>query len=72
MEEPGKASVQPALRATEKKPRAVRKPRLEKPADDQGEAPEPKAPVKPSAANTETAAASSEPKVVSLDKFRKK
>jgi hypothetical protein len=71
-EEPGKAPVQPALRATEKKPRAVRKPRLEKPADDQGEAPEPKAPVKAPAANTGTTAAASEPKVVSLDKFRKK
>jgi uncharacterized protein len=71
-DEPGKAPVQPALRTTEKKPRAVRKPRLEKPADDQGEAPEPKAPVKAPAANTGTTAAASEPKVVSLDKFRKK
>jgi uncharacterized protein len=71
-EEPGKAPVQPALRTTEKKPRAARKPRLEKPADDQGEASGPKAPAKPPAANTETAAAASEPKVVSLDKFRKK
>jgi uncharacterized protein len=71
-EEPAKTPVQPALRATEKKPRAVRKPRLEKPADDQGEAPEPKAPIKAPAANTGTAAAASEPKVVSLDKFRKK
>jgi uncharacterized protein len=72
-EGPAKVPVQPALRSTEKKPRAVRKPRLEKPADDQGEAPEPKAPIKaPSAANSGTAAASSEPKVVSLDKFRKK
>jgi hypothetical protein len=67
-----KGPVRPALRTAEKKPRAVRKPRLEKPADDQGEASEPKAPAKPSAANADTSAASSEPKVVSLDKFRKK
>jgi hypothetical protein len=72
VEEPGKAPVQPALRSTEKKPRAVRKPRLEKPADDQGEAPEPKTPAKPTAANAEIGAVASEPKVVSLDKFRKK
>ena len=67
-----KGPVRSALRTAEKKPRTVRKPRLEKPADDQGEASEPKAPAKPSAANAETGPASSEPKVVSLDKFRKK
>jgi uncharacterized protein len=66
------APVQPALRSTEKKPRAVRKPRSDKPADDQAEKPQAKAPTKQSAANADTNTAPNEAKVVSLDKFRKK
>ena len=62
------APVQPAL----KKPRAVRKPRSDKPADDQAEKPQFKAPTKQPAANTDSAAAANDAKVVSLDKFRKK
>ena len=63
--------VQPALRPAEKKPRAVRKPRSDKSADDQAEKPQAKAPTKHPAANADNGAAS-EAKVVSLDKFRKK
>jgi hypothetical protein len=63
--------VQPALRPAEKKPRAVRKPRSDKSADDQAEKPQAKTPTKHPAANADNGAAS-EAKVVSLDKFRKK
>ena len=66
------APMQPALRPAEKKPRAVRKPRSDKSADDQGEKLQVKTPTKQPAANTDTDAAASEAKVVSLDKFRKK
>jgi hypothetical protein len=66
------APVQAALRPTEKKPRAVRKPRSDKPADDQAEKPQTKTPTKQPAANSDTGSAASEAKVVSLDKFRKK
>lgn len=65
------APVQPALRVAEKKPRAVRKPRSDKTADDQAEKPQAKTPTKQSAANADNGAPS-EAKVVSLDKFRKK
>lgn len=71
-EQPDKAPVQPALRPAEKKPRAVRKPRSDKPADDQAEKPQVKTPTKQPAANTDNGAAANEAKVVSLDKFRKK
>jgi len=63
--------VQPALRPAEKKPRAVRKPRSDKSADDQAEKPQAKTPTKHPAANADNGAPS-EAKVVSLDKFRKK
>jgi hypothetical protein len=66
------APVQQALRPAEKKPRAVRKPRSDKPADDQAEKPQFKAPTKQPAANTDNGAAANDAKVVSLDKFRKK
>ena len=60
------------MRRPSKKPRAVRKPRSDKPADDQAEKPQFKAPTKQPAANTDSAAAANDAKVVSLDKFRKK
>ena len=58
-------------RPAEKKPRAVRKPRLEKSAEEQADTPQPK-PAKRPAANTDSGATPSEANVVSLDKFRKK
>jgi hypothetical protein len=67
-----KAPVQAALRPADKKPRAVRKPRVDKPADDQAEKPPVKAPTKQPPANADDGVAPSEAKVVSLDKFRKK
>jgi hypothetical protein len=71
-EEADKAPVQPALRAAEKKPRAVRKPRSDKTADDQAERIQTKSPTKQPAANADNGVAANEAKVVSLDKFRKK
>src|SRR5262245_23112472 len=70
--EADKGPVQTALRPADKKPRAVRKPRADKPADDQAEKPAAKVPTKQPAANADDGAAPSEAKVVSLDKFRKK
>jgi hypothetical protein len=70
--EPDKAPVSTALRPADKKPRAVRKPRSDKPADDQAEKPQAKTPTKQPAANSDDGDAASEAKVVSLDKFRKK
>jgi hypothetical protein len=71
-EQTGKAPVRPALQSAEKKPRAVRKPRSDKTADDQAEKPPAKVPTKQPAANADNGAVPSEAKVVSLDKFRKK
>ena len=59
-------------RPAEKKPRAVRKPRLEKSAEEQADTPPPQKPAKRPAANTDSGATPSEANVVSLDKFRKK
>ena len=67
--------VAPMLRAapTEKKPRAVRKPRAEKPVEPAVEGPSHKAQAKhPGAASNAEPSAANDAKVVSLDKFRKK